>query len=380
MNNNIINWQQYYENYPVNQELIWLNNCGTTPVGRKTMQDVSRYLEAYSKHGVFNEEEKYLIVKKRITSIISDLLNCDPEEIGIIHNTSEGINFISHGLYLHRGDEILLLENEYPSNVYPFQHWEEKGVKLKFIPMADTPAQFLENIKSAISVNTKVISLSLVHWCTGMPLPTEEIGQICKEKNIEFIIDGAQGVGLVEVDVRKMNISYMAFPAWKWLLGPLGLGGIYVAKDKLATMKTIFKGQSSVINADEYLPYKSEIRPTADRFEYSTGNFTDWVYWKSTLEMLSEIGFSNVQERIYILKDYLADGLRKKGFKIYSDSFPGLKTGILACEKSGVDSAELVIKLRENKVISAVRLGRVRLAPHIYNSFEQLDKVVELLG
>jgi selenocysteine lyase/cysteine desulfurase len=96
--------------------------------------------------------------------------------------------------------------------------------------------------------------------------------------------------------------------------------------------------------------------------------------------MLSEIGFSNVQERIYILKDYLADGLRKKGFKIYSDSFPGLKTGILACEKSGVDSAELVIKLRENKVISAVRLGRVRLAPHIYNSFEQLDKVVELLG
>jgi selenocysteine lyase/cysteine desulfurase len=308
------NWKTYYENYPVNQELIWLNNCGTTPVGRRTITDVTRYLEAYSKQGVFNELEKYSNVKRRITEILSQLLNCHSEEIGIIHNTSEGINFISQGLDLHRGEEILLLENEYPSNVYPFQHWEEKGIHLKFIPMAD------------------------------------------------------------DVDVQKMNVSYMAFPAWKWLLGPLGLGGIYVAKDKLATMKTIFKGQSSVVNADEYLPYKTEIRPGADRFEYSTGNFTDWVYWKSTLEMLSEIGFPIVRERIYTLKEYLADGLRKNGFRIYSDHFPESKTGILAC-----DSAELVKILRDNKVISAVRLGRVRFAPHIYNSFEQLDRVIELL-
>ena len=374
------NWNQYYDNYPVNQELIWLNNCGTTPVGNTTIQNVMRYLEAYSKKGVFNEAEKYPTVKYRIEEILSGLLNCDREEIGIIHNTSEGINFISHGLNLHDGDEILLLENEYPSNVYPFQHWEEKGVKLRFVPMADTPSQFLENVKSAISSNTKVISLSLVHWCTGMPLPVTEIGQICKEKSIEFILDGAQGVGLLEVDVRKMNISYMAFPAWKWLLGPLGLGGIYVAKDKLATMKTIFKGQNSVVNADEYLPYKSEIKPGADRFEYSTGNFTDWVYWRSTLEMLSEIGSPTVQARIYELKEYLADGLRKKGFQIYSDSFPERRTGILACAKPGVDSSNLVKHLRDNKVISAVRLGRVRLAPHIYNSFEQLDRVVALLG
>jgi cysteine desulfurase / selenocysteine lyase len=373
------NWQIYYDNYPVNQELIWLNNCGTTPVSRRTIENVMRYLEAYSKLGVFNDLEKYATVKQRITDILSKLINSNLDEIGIIHNTSEGINFISQGLNLERGDEILLLENEYPSNVYPFQHWEEKGVHLKFIPLADSPVHFLENVKSILSPRTKVISISLVHWCTGMPLPVTEIGQICKEREIEFILDGAQGVGLIPVDVKKMNISYMAFPAWKWLLGPLGLGGIYVAKDRLATMKTIFKGQSSVINADEYLPYKSEIRPGADRFEYSTGNFTDWVYWKSTLEMLSEIGFTKVQDRIYFLKEYLSDELRKKGFEIYSDSFPEVKTGILTCAKSGVDSTQLVKKLRDNKVIAAMRLGRVRLAPHIYNSTVQLDRVVELL-
>ena len=372
-------WNKIYNEYPVNQELIWLNNCGTTPAGNRAIKDVTRYLEAYSRMGVFNETEKYPTVKRRITEILTSILNSDSEEIGIIHNTSEGMNFISHGLNLQSGDEILLLENEYPSNVYPFQHWEEKGVSLKFTPMANTQKEFLENFKSSLSPKTKVVSLSLVHWCTGMPLPIEEIGNICRERNIELVIDGAQGVGLIPVDVKKMNISYMAFPAWKWLLGPLGLGGIFVAKDRLATMKTIFKGQNSVVNADEYLPYKNQIRSGAERFEYSTSNFTDWVYWKSTLEMLFEIGFSNVQERIYSLQSYLADGLRKKGYTIYSDSYPEVKTGILACEKAGSDSASLVKHLRENKVISAVRLNRVRLAPHIYNSFEQLDKVIELL-
>lgn len=145
------NWNQYYQNYPVNQELIWLNNCGTTPVGTKTIQDVTRYLEAYSKQGVFNDVEKYTTVKRRITEILSELIHCEQEEIGIIHNTSEGINFISHGLNLLTGDEILLLENEYPSNVYPFQHWEEKGVKLRFVPMANSPSLFLENLKSSIT-------------------------------------------------------------------------------------------------------------------------------------------------------------------------------------------------------------------------------------
>ena len=77
------NWNQYYQNYPVNQELIWLNNCGTTPVGNKTIQDVTRYLEAYARKGVFNEVEKYPTVKYRIEEILSELLHCDREEIGV---------------------------------------------------------------------------------------------------------------------------------------------------------------------------------------------------------------------------------------------------------------------------------------------------------
>jgi selenocysteine lyase/cysteine desulfurase len=375
----MINWNQYYEQYKVNNELIWLNNCGTTPIGEYQKKIVFEFLEDYSRHGILTEVEKYLHLKKTITQIISKLINSEEDEIGIIHNTSEGMNLISHEINLSAGDEILLLENEYPSNVYPFEHWKNKSVQINFIPLADTPKKFLENFLNTISNQTKYVSLSLVHWCTGMPLPIEEIGKICKEKNINLIIDGAQGVGLVDVDVKKMNIGYMSFPAWKWLLGPLGLGIIYVSKKNLELKVPIFKGQNSVIQADEYLPYKSEWKKGADRYEYSTSSMSDWVYFKSSLLFLQEIGFDKVKKRIYELTNYLADRARKKGYEIELDKFKELNTGILSIKHPSIESNEIHLKLKANKVVSALRLGKIRLAPHIYILENQLEKVASLL-
>lgn len=290
------------------------------------------------------------------------------------------MNFLSLGFQLKSGDEILLLENEYPSNIYPWEHWKEKGVVIGFIPMASTPDQFLENLKSSISSKTKIVALSAVHWCTGMPFPLEEIGVFLDSKGIEFVLDGAQGIGLIPVDVRKMKLKYIAFPAWKWLLGPLGLGMLYIQQDCIDTLSFPFKGTGSVINDEVYLPYRAELKSGADRYEISTGNFIDWVYFQSTLEMLQKIGFHSVMERIYELADYLSEGMKGIGFQIELDHFPDNRTGIVVGYKEGIPMDELVSYLKKNEVMCALRLGKVRFSPHIYNKKDQLDRVVELLG
>jgi selenocysteine lyase/cysteine desulfurase len=362
----------------VNDNLIWLNNCGTTPASKIAVASVTNYLQGYSKEGIYSPVEQYNTVKVTIKNILGKLLNCYHDELAIIHNTSEGINFISLGLSLEQGDEILLLENEYPSNVYPWEHWKEKGVIVKFISMADTPLGFLENFKSTLSPFTKVVSISAVHWCTGMPLPLLEIGKICKDRNIIFVVDGAQGVGHIPIDVKEMNISFMAFAGWKWLLGPLGIGILYINKEKLDSLKPIFKGTMSVKDGENYFPYKTEHREGADRFEFSTGNFNDWVYLKSSLVMLSEIGFENIFNRIYELSDHLAIGLKKIGFTLSSEKFSE-KTGIICAIRKGISSAKLSLYLREKGIVTADRLGMVRFSPHIYNTFEQLDSVLTIL-
>ncbi len=167
-------WQSVYDLYPVNQEFIWLNNCGIVPAGSHIVQAVTRFLNGYAQKGIFTETASHVQVRQKIQSVLANLLKCRPEELALIHNTSEGMNFISHGINLQPEDEILLLENEYPSNVYPWQHWKQKGVKLRTVPMGNTPVEFMNGLTPLINQRTRLIALSAVHWCTGMPLPLED--------------------------------------------------------------------------------------------------------------------------------------------------------------------------------------------------------------
>ena len=375
-----MDWNPIYTAFPVNQEMIWLNNCGTIPAGTHIVRALSRYMEGYARKGILTETAVFTAVQRNIKIILSRLLNCLPEELALIHNTAEGMNFISHGLKLSAGDDVILLQNEYPSNIYPWRHLEKKGVKLVTTPMETSPESFLKELNRSITPKTRAISLSAVHWCTGMPFPLEKIGKLCKENAIHFVVDGAQGAGMQPLDVRSANIDYMAFSAWKWLMGPLGLGVLFISKEKLNTLDPVFIGTASVINDKEYFPYKSELKPTTDRFTISTANFNDWVYFEAALKFLQNIGFQLVMERIYELSAYLRDGLADLGFNVLSNHFKDHPTGIVVCEKPGVTVDAVMQHLKNNNVVAAERLGRVRFSPHVYISPEQIDTVLGMLA
>lgn len=373
-------WDRIHADFPVNRHLIWMNNCGTTPVGDPARKAVAAWLEAYGRQGALAEGYSYTGIRTAIQHRLERLLGAQPGEIALIHHTSEGMNFISHGLSLDPGDEILILENEYPSNVYPWEHWLEKGVRLRTVPMAGSPKAFLEGFKAAIGPRTRAASLSAVHWCTGMALPLEDLGRVCAEHGMAWIVDGSQGVGMVDLDVKKAGIHYMAFSGWKWLLGPLGLGVLYVSREHLESLRPIFKGTESVPGDQEYLPYKHAWKPSADRFTISTGSMTDWVYFDASLAWLESIGYQRVRDRILFLAGRLSDGLRSAGYTVHGDGHPEAATGIVAALRPGQDAAAAVKALKERGIVAAARLGRIRLAPHVYISEAQIDTVAEAMA
>lgn len=373
-------WDKVQADFPVNQELIWLNNCGTTPLGRPMLEALESFLQGYSRKGILFEGKTYPGVKASIRRKLASLLKADPSEIALVHHTAEGMNFISHGLPLAAGDEILLLENEYPSNYYPWEHWREKGVILKAVPCGAGPSEFLEAFRAALTPRSRVAAMSAVHWCTGLPIPLEAVGALCAERGMDLVVDGAQGVGLLDLDVRACRIGYMAFSAWKWLLGPVGLGAMFVAREKLDGLKPIFKGTESVPMDESYLPYRDAWKPDADRFAISTGSMNDWVHFEASLAWLEAIGFDRVRARILELAARLSVGLRERGFAVHSDAFGGARTGIVAVSRPGLDSAAAVKALKAKGIIAAERLGRVRLAPHVYNTEAQIDRAVAELG
>lgn len=378
------NWNGISEYFPVQKESVWLNYCGTTPVSTYAIQMMNSYFQEYAKFGIFAPNFSEPFIKKEIKGYLSQILHCDPSEIGIVHNTSEGMNFYSHSIQIPKGKRILVLENEYPSNVYPWEHWQNKGVGLGFVKVGNTPDAFLENLKQELSKgDVSILSLSPVHWCTGVVFDMEAVSHLCETYGTKLVIDGSQAVGHIPLDFSKLKVAFCAFAAWKWLLGPLGLGVIYISKEESKGFQLVFKGQASVVNDSNYFPYRDEWKHAADQFEQSTINFNDWIYFYASLKMLATLGFSRVQDRIYEVAGKINDMVHALGFTLESDAFPQVKTGILAItghkEPNKFQPEAIQAHLKQNGIITAVRLGRLRMAPHIAIEDEHIERLKVLL-
>lgn len=374
--NKTIDWNAIAADYPVNNNYIWLNNAGYVPPGNHILKTINTFIKTIADQGMTGHNFVFPVLHKNIKSILSGLFGCSEDDIALIHNTAEGINFISHGLILKEDDEVLLLDQEYPSNIYPWEHLKDKGITLSFIPNAYTPDEFIQNFKTSITPHTKAAALSAVHWCTGMPFPLKELAGICTDMNIDLVLDVSQGAGHVPVHIDDWHLSFCTGSAWKWLQGPLGLGILIIKKEKIPSLTHIFKGTSSVVSHKNYLPYKEELLPTVDRYVYSTPSLIDWAYFDASLAYLSQIGFDNICNRIFALSEYLCDGLADKGFSVLNHRYAPVQSGIVVAEHKTVNSTQIVQQLNARNIITADRYGRVRFSLHICNTLEQIDRVL----
>lgn len=350
------------------------------PPSKIVLSTMNDFFKEFSADGFFLKKYSFEKVAQKIKYFSCELLGCQEDEITIIHHTSEAFNFLSHGLSFEKGDEIIILEDEYPSNFYPWRHLTQKGVKLVTVSPGNTPDEFLQNLKAKLHKRTRLLSLSAVHWISGMPFDLEKIGALCKERKVLFCVDGAQGVGMVDVDVNRCQIDFMATSAWKWLMGPLGAALFYVRADKLDLIAPNIIGTGSVVNDLNYLPYKDQLKKTADRFCISTPSLQDWVYLMAAMEYLHLLGHSRVQERIYDLAGKITAVLKKYGFHFSRPDPLSPPSAIISAKHSSIDSGKLCDQLATFNIITSHRGDYVRFSPHIENNEEQiltLDKILE---
>jgi len=173
------NWKVAQDAYPINDRWVWLNNCGTTPTGRHIVARMQDYFGKCAEHGPGPKEYAPPALASKLKTALARLLHASPDEIALVHNTAEAMHMVSLGLDLSPGDEILVLADEYPSNVYPWQTWQSRGVTLRAVALALTPEEFLHNFRQALGPRTRVAAMSMVHWCTGLPLPLTEMASLC---------------------------------------------------------------------------------------------------------------------------------------------------------------------------------------------------------
>jgi cysteine desulfurase / selenocysteine lyase len=381
---------------------IYLNNGSIGPVPVSTIKSITDFYLRYSEQGPdSNEFNDYLDdLKKETRKRVADLVNCRDDEVIFTQSTTEGINFITHGLTWNKGNRILLRnqKNEHPSNYLPWiKVARDKDLKIDKFPINEKGKSILEDLKESFESNPpRIVATSHVMYNDGSITPAEEIGRIIKNQNRKtlFSIDGAQSVGAVDVDVKKINCDFLSFPAFKWVCGPLGIGVLYIRKEVMDEIEPVFVGAGSAKvesgkenNKTKPSPkIKEEIRyyKYPEKHHPTFRNFPGLAGLESSIRYLLRIGMPNIIKKNKKISNVFRDEIIKiKDIVIHEAPEENLRSSMICFSFKRNNNSTvkvLVEKLQEKGIILAEReIGLkkiVRASPHFYNTEEEMIKTV----
>lgn len=374
-----VDLSKYRSEFPFAEKIVFFNHASFGPLPERSWAATEEYYRYMRLEKTKDLDEEAFNKLDQIRLMAANMIKAKPDEIAFATNTSYGLNVAARGLDLKPGDKILLSDVEFPSNTYPWTNLKRKGIVVEFIPSKNRFFD-VDNLVEAIDARTRVLSLSFVQFLNGFKNDLKTIGEICRERDIFFVVDGIQGVGNLDLDVKECQIDFMACGGAKWLLSSLGSGFFYLSSEAKRKVEPVFSGWLGVdwkLNFTDLLRYDLEPFTSARKFEIGTYPYS--VIWTmhSSLQMLSEAGIHHIQRHNLALLDLLVDVLRDKGYRITSSLDPEHRSSILSF--SGRDTRRLFDLLCENNVKASLREGSIRVSPHFYNNRNDMGRLIELL-
>lgn len=370
-------WATIKEAYTTSATLINLNNGGVSPAP-KVVQDA---LERYNK--LSNEAPSYYMWqvldkgRESLRKKLAELAGCDAEEIAINRNTTEALGNIIMGSNLNAGDEIILTRQDYPNMINAWKQREKRdGIILKWVEL-ELPTEdenyLIEKYTEQITSKTKLVQVNhIINW-TGHINPVKKIADAIHAKNVDVMIDGAHTFGHFVFAIPDLGGDYYGTSLHKWLCAPFGSGMLWIKKEKIKNIWPLFPGDLSEennIRKFEHLGTRSF--PT----EYAIANAVDFHVM---------IGAEKKEARLRYLKNYWVNKVKNiPKFKLNTSLNPEYSCAIANFSIEGMEAADIASKLFTEYSIHAVGINwenihGVRIAPHVYTSLSDLDRLVEAI-
>lgn len=386
------------DDFPIFKEkkdLIYFDNGATTLKPQRVIDSITSYYSSYTANAHRGDYDNSIEVDSKYEGVrtkVKNFINAESEkEIIFTKGTTDSLNMIVFGFminYLKDGDEVLISKSEHASNVLPWMELANRiGIKIKYVELNEDFELTPENILKNITEKTKVISLAHVTNVIGDVRDINSIGKICKEHNIIFVVDAAQSIGHVKIDVTKSNIDFLAFSAHK-MLGPTGVGvlyGKYNLLDKLIPT-SYGGGMNSFFESTGEVEYKE----LPERLEAGTQNIAGVIGMGEAIDYINKIGIDNIHKHELELKKYAIEKLSDvPNLKIYNKNS---QSGIVVFNIDKIFSQDLAVYLNHYKI--CVRSGNhcakilkdeikvsntCRASFYIYNTKEEIDKLVDVL-
>ena len=403
MQRSIVNSYELRNDFPIfkkkinGKDLVYLDNASTTQKPYTVIDSITDFYSNYNSNihrAVYQLAEEATKMYEQSREKIANFINARPEEIVFTRNTTESINLIAHSwarLNLKKDDGIAITELEHHSNIVPWQILsQEIGTRLEYVGIDENGFLDLEHMIELIaSKKIKLVSLSHMSNVLGTIVPIERIIRIAHENGIPVIVDGAQSVPHMPVNVKNMDCDFLVFSAHK-MLGPTGVGVLYAKKEYLEKMKPFLGGGDMI---KEVFKFHTNYNEVPYKFEAGTPNIADVVGFGAALEYLEKIGMENIRKHEIYLTDYALESmLSLKYATIYGPRDPKDRGGVISFNIADIHPHDLAtimndhgIAIRSGHHCAQVLMQRLdvpatsRASFYIYNTKEEIDRFVNAI-
>jgi cysteine desulfurase/selenocysteine lyase len=361
------------EQFPVTKNRVFLNHAAQSPLPKPVTEAMSKYIDQLS-----NFEPAMTEASDNGKPYFAQLIGAKLGEIALVENTSVGLNIAANVLHYPPGSKIVTTDLEYPSVVYP---WLRKrlGVKVHYVKSVDGKI-LLDDMEKAVDDKTIAVAISHVEYSNGFRHNLRVLSEIVHEHGAYLIVDGIQSAGTMPVDVQRDDVDFFMAACYKWLLSPPGAAYLYVKDELIGKFEPPFVGWASVNQevfntADLWDIWNLSLSKTASRFEIGTSSSASLVGAAAAMKMLLDFGIENVHRRISKLTDHLVSSVEDSGLRLQTPQEKSCRSAIVNFK---IDKPQQIVeRLKRKRVIVSARSNGIRVAPHYYNTEEEIDQLLD---
>lgn len=360
------------DEFPQADGLCYLNHAAVAPWPRRASEAVAAFARENVTIGA-RDYPRWLKIESSLRARLARLLNAPAiADIALVKNTSEALSFVAFGLDWKAGDQIVISDEEFPSNRVVWEALRPRGVEVVQVSLAgDDPEAALI---AACGPKTRLMAISAVQYASGLRLDLPRLGEACERRDVLLCIDAIQQLGALPFDVQESRCAFAMADGHKWMLGPEGLGAFYCRSDLRERLTLHEYGWHMLEHAGDYERTDWQPARSARRFECGSPNMIGGVALEASLSLLEEVGLEQVGKGLAERVDYLQRELaRLPGVRLLSPTAPARRAGIVTFSADGKDHSEVFEQLKAQQVVCALRGGGIRFSPHFYTPARVLD-------
>ncbi|MGF1546794.1 MAG: aminotransferase class V-fold PLP-dependent enzyme [Thiotrichales bacterium] len=369
----------YADEFSLDRGLIHLNHAGVSPWPRRVVAAIATFASENARVSSL-DYASWLVAEQGLRERLRRLINAgSSDSIALLKNTSEGLSTVAFGLPWRRGDSVVGIAQEFPSNRAVWAALEPRyGVQFRAVDIAgrDDPEAALFD---AVDHSTRLIAVSAVQYATGLRMDLERIGAFCNRRGILFCVDAIQHLGALPFDVEAFQADFVAADGHKWLLAPEGVALFYCRETQLERLTLNQYGWHMQQRVRDFEATLNPPAADARRFEAGSPNNLGIRALSASLDLLLEIGMERVAAAIAERVAQIAEEVARRDWNWVTPNAPERRAGIATFSIAGVDHPGLFQKLIENRVLCAQRAGGIRFSPHFHTSKDAAARAFQVI-